>query len=266
MTDLLVSATLPDVNGRAEDAAVNTFAFHAEGALTAELLDNVLNGVADFYRFDGEGQPAGSAIGGFLAHTVDRTANRAIVKAYDITGKLGINPATGRVYNHGSPVGEQAFTLPAAQSSQNEAPQVAVVVTLRARDYALQPVELPNPAAPPATTRPRTRRTGRLYIGPLGRAAGNTGNIVGSPLVVSSTFRTALAASVEQLQQNVNAGDLGGNGKATFCVWSRQDAAMHAIVEAQVDDSFDVIRSRKRDQTVRTSRVFAPVPDLALGA
>lgn len=107
--------------------------------------------------------------------------------------------------------------------------------------------------------RPRQRRTGKLYLGPLTWAsADHTIGIDGQR--IGNTFRTDVLASAESLQDNVE-----GEGYL-WCVWSRSNGAVSAIERVEMDNSYDVIRKRKAAPTARDARTFAPQPDLALGA
>lgn len=169
---------------------------------------------------------------------------------YDITGLLGINPATGRPFPHGSPIAEDAFTLPASIASALPG-QVACCMTLRGRDALAQAVEGPG------DIRPRARRSGRLYLGPLNRATLDEGGAQGRPLAV---FRNDMLLAAEGLQDNLVDGD------CIWSVWSRTSAALFGIERVEVDNSYDVIRSRKANTTARDTRTFLPEPALVLGA
>lgn len=261
MSDYLCTVELPHVNGIARDSVVNTFAFRKAIDLSVGEMDLVCGSVIGFYNSPGEGltAPLGT-VGSFISPRINRAIDACTVRLYDITGKLGKNPATGKLWAHGSPVRVRPMSLVAAVENTSLPRQVAVCLTLRARDWTLQPVEAaPGAGDDTPTIRPRKRRSGRLYIGPLNarEALGTSPTEDARP---SASLTAAMAASAENLQQAVNVNDID------WCVWSRSDAAMHAITEVSVDNSYDVIRSRKLAATARPARVFAPVPPVVLGA
>lgn len=261
MTDILITATLEDEGGFTDDSIVNSFAFRGPGEAD-ELADVLADHVIQFYN----SIPAGGAIApisSFISSRVTRTAGACTVRGYDITGRLGyLEPGDEgfvigkkRLASHGSPVLEQAFTLGAAADPSNLPAQIANVLTLRARGAEAAPVEGPG------DTRPRSRKTGRLYIGPLNNRAAVPGDASAANFArPDGDFQTTLLQAGEQLQDSANAAG------ANWCVWSRTDGAMHAVTSVQVDDSWDVIRSRKRKPTVRLTRTFAPVPPVVLAA
>lgn len=250
MSDILVTTTLPAENGKTEDAVVNSFAIRMTGATPAEAAAVAIPAVEAFWESIPPTQ--GSPLGAFIGATQERSAEMCIARAYDITTHLDGSP-------HGSPVAEDAFSLPAALNAETGVAQVAGVITLRARAFSDVQVEIPGgPGDPAPTVRPRARRTGRLYIGPLTTPALVFG--AGVPARLSAGFRANAVHSAEMLQDTLEA--LG----AVWCVWSRAGGTLHAVIRAECDDSPDVIRSRKVDQSARDVRTFAPVPNIALGA
>lgn len=249
MPSLLTTVTLEALTAT-DETVVNNFAFHSAVAIDAAVILDIHNAVAGFYNT----LPATGtrAVGKYLSPTLDRASASVTIRSYDITGILGINPATGRPYPHGSPIAEDNITLTTSDSTDALPSQVACVLTLRGRDAIEQAVEGPG------NIRPRQRRTGRLYIGPLNIAAEtNSVNGHSRPVV---TFRDDLLLAAEELQ------DALVDGSYAWCVWSRADGAMYPIERVECDDSWDVIRSRKLDPTVRNVRTFTPEPALVLGA
>lgn len=243
MPALLVVATLEPAAGADAETAVNTFAFGSDVDVDAAVQLDILNAVASFYT----GVPTGgtAAVGTYLTPRLSRSVGECSLKMYDITGHLDGSP-------HGSPIAEGAFTLPAAGSGQALPPQAAVAITLRARNALLEPVEgAPN-------IRPRQRKTGRIYIGPLNLTAVDSDTGVGDQ--VKNAMRDNLMRACEDLQDALVDGDYA------WGVWSRAEQDLIPVTRVEVDNSFDVIRSRKRGATVRDERTFAPAPALVLGA
>lgn len=243
MTSLLVTATLEPDSGFDMEAAQNTFAFQVGVAVDAAVVLDIHNAVASFYT--GVASGATYALGGYLNSMFSRAVGACSLKMYDITSDLDGTP-------HGSPIAEDTFTLPAAISTINIPPQAAVVMTLRGRDALEYPVEGAG------VTRPRQRRSGRLFFGSLNRAAADdTANQHSRP---HATLITDLLAAGEALQDALVDGDY------VWGVWSRTAAAIYGIERVEVDNSFDVLRSRKIAPSARSSRTFAPEPALVLGA
>lgn len=242
MPQVLVTAELPSTSGIGADSAVNNFAFTSDIALDAAERLDIFNAVAAFYA----STPAGGvqAVGAYLASSIDRTVSACALKMYDISADLDGSP-------HGSPIDEATFTLPAAGDLHALPSQTCAVLTLRARDALNFPVE------GVADSRPRARRTGRLFIGPLNADAEAASGGVTRP---SSPFRDDLCRAAEALQDALVDGDYA------WGVWSRALQAVIPVTRAEADDSFDVLRSRKLDPTARTVRTFAPEPALILGA
>lgn len=243
MPDLLVNVIFDAANGWNEDSVMNSFAFRSDVPVEPVMLLDIKNAVASFYNGLATGQ--GTTIASYISSQIDRSTGGVALKTYDITGHLDGSPV-------GSPIDVDSFTLGTQSTQTLLPPTTAAVVTLRGRDAVSFPVEGPN------NTRPRARRTGRLFLGPLSANAGSTANNTAQR--PSSTFRGAVLAACEGLQDALVDGDY------TWCVWSRATSSMHAIVRAEMDDSFDVLRSRKQRPTTRSVRTFAPEPSVVLAA
>lgn len=248
MADLLVTVTHDNLSSWSGDSAQNSFAFKVGVAVDASVLLDIKNAVSSFYNGITGAQAA--TLSAYMAPFLDRSAGASKVRVYDITGLLGIDPVTGRPFPHGSPIDEDSLTLSASLGSALPG-QVALVLTLRGRDALAQPIEGPG------DIRPRARRSGRLYLGPLNRATLDEPGGQGRPL---SAFRDDMLLAAEGLQDALVDGDYA------WSVWSRTAAALYPIERAEVDNSYDVIRSRKADTTARSTVTFLPEPALVLGA
>lgn len=227
-----------------------SFAVHKPGALVAGDATLVLETLEESLNFPAAG--AGASLTSTFSQSVSRATDSGVAKVFDITDHLDGSP-------HGSPIATKPIEADAAQGGGAMASQLAVVITLRARNALAFPVEVP-PAPPgePNVQRPRARRSGRIFWGPI-----NSFSLGASPdgePRPGAALRAILLAGCEGIQDNLNA-----EGFA-WCVWSRKNEAMSVIERVEVDDSFDVMRSRKPLPTIREQRTFAPVPDLALGA
>jgi hypothetical protein len=241
MTNLLVTATIPATTGLPQDAVVASFPFVTNLGVGDGTFDIVKNAIDQFLNANATGQIVNVA--GYLSAKLDRTANAVILRMYNLTGNLDGSP-------HGSPTHLGTLTLGPAISGNSLPAQIASVLTLRGRGAATAAVEGAG------GIRPKARHTGRLFLGPLTVNASSGGDYPRP----TSQFRLDCTAAAEKLQDTMT------DGETEWAVWSRREAQMFPVVSVEMDDSFDVIRSRKPKPTVRTARVFAPVPALVLGA
>lgn len=245
MPFLHTSVTLDHASGFAEDAVVNTFniiGFSTDDEVS--VAQDVHAALANFYNVQAAG--AGSPLANLLSRGLSRAAGGMRIRSYDVTGKLGINPATGRPYPHGSPVHESAHTLGASAGAQTPLPEeVALCVTLRGFGWEEALAEAPDGGdAGSAPDRPRQRLTGRFYLGPFNIVA------IGNDLVrcrPSDTLITAAGAAVQMLET-----ELANNGHH-LAVWSRTDGVMWTVTDVQVDNAWDTQRRRGHAPTSRTT-------------
>lgn len=249
MPEQLVVATIEPASGFKQEAAVNTFAFKTTTNPDAATRLDILAAVAQFY----------TAIGGYLSSLYDRTASVNTLKMYDISGNLSATKLEDGGAPFGSPIDQGTFSLPAPISTTNLPAQVASVLTLRARNALTAPAEgsiAGNDG--PVPIRPRARLSGRLYLGRLNRGAetGST-NTESRPI---AGFRSAVLAAAEALQDDLV------DGAYAWGVWSRARAEVVPIVRVEMDDAFDVLRSRRAPATARDGRTFSPAPALVLGS
>lgn len=261
MTDLLITATLEDSNGFTDDSVITSFAFRSAMQDPLQAADNLNPAVISF--FNDVAAPAVAPISSFLSSQIDRSAGACTIRAYDITGKLGyLEPGDEgfvigkkRLHPMGSPIDEDSFTLGPAAQPDNLPPQIANVITLRSRNALQAAVEGPG------DIRPKQRLTGRIYVGKLNNRAAVPGSAAaGNFPRPDGDFQTACLEASEKLA-------LTAEGvQAVWCVWSRTAGQLHGITSVEVDDSWDVLRSRKTKPTVRVKNVFANVPDVVLGA
>lgn len=250
MIDLLLSVTIPSTTNLVEDSIVNQLAIRSTEADHWAPLANIWAGILRLYTQISGDQV--TPLGGYLSSGLSRDPGACVVRFYDITDRLGYEVVDGkrRVELHGSPFHQDTFTLPAPVNGNSLPRQIASVVTLRGRGAATAPVEGAG------GIRPKARHTGRVYLGPLGSIA-SEGAANPRP---TSQFRSDACAAFEGFQ------DAMTDGVNEHCVWSREAGTLYPVVSAEMDDSFDVIRSRKNSATLRTKRTYAPVPALVLGA
>lgn len=263
---LLATVVLKNKSGIAKDIFTNQFVLvntvvESEGDVpsgTWAAYDEVL---ANFYN---NVTATGTALGSWIADGVDRAATHEI-KFYDITGRtLGALNAKGNVVPppHGSPIHTGNFTLVAPNNAAGLPSEVCSVLTLRGRGALLSPVELADDSDEgTAINRPRQRHTGRISLGPLTLAALATEGTDNQVRPATAFIDCALAAA-EGLSD-----DLAGLPEPTaWCVWSRKDGVLREVVQAEMDNAFDTQRRRGAQATARSTRAFAPVPNLVLAS
>lgn len=229
MGAVLATVTFAHKSGLVEDQVVNTFPFltTADPATTAEM-DTANGYLADFYN--GVGATSGSTVANLIGTQLDRGANKAHVRWYNIPiAEMDGSP-------HGSPVHETFFTLGASQGGETNLPsEVAIVLSYHSPLTDLQQ-EL-------GATRPAARARGRLYIGPLCTLA----------RTVDATTNKAKVSTVAQNTLSDAAVRLMAHGDPNWAQWSRKNMLFAEVVGGFVDDAFDTQRRRGERATARTS-------------
>lgn len=219
---------LPHTSGLPEDITVNTFHFRdPAGAFPFAAITGLLDG---FYNDDLGGQPS---IAARLSSRLSRANGACEVKYYPDAG--------------GSPVRIDTFTLAAfGWVAEGDLPdEVAVCLSYRANYGSAQEVVPNPPAGPEGDLRPRARRRGRIFIGPL-RITGPENGWVGE-----NTLNAVVNAG-NVLRIDSNAVD------APWSVKSETDGGIHRpVVEVWADNAWDTQRRRGRAATMR---VTLPAP------
>ena len=232
----LLQVVHANVNGLPEDAAQHDFVVSGidSNATAAQLLD-LNSSISDFYNALAAGQT--NSMGGYLSDALSRAAGASITRCFDITAHLDGTP-------HGSPFANLPFTLPAAIDTVQLPHEVAFVITLEAVGRATALVETPDSGDPgTARDRPKSRHTGRIYLGPLNQdALDGTGTQARPAAVLQTDARLA----VRKL-----AADLAADG-FSLRVWSRVDATHRGLEAVSTDDAWDVQRRRGVQKTART--------------
>lgn len=261
--DILATVTLKNLSGIPKDDFVNSFAFRSELAVpTGPELDTLATNITRFYDV---ATANGAKISDYLANTISRAANAHEINFYDITGKLQAAPnAKGNMVPpaHGSPIKTNVFSIGGPGGATALPSEVAVVMTLRARGALVAPVEMADGAdAQAKVDRPRQRLSGRLFLGPLTTAA--LGAQAGDNQVRP---QAAMMTTFMQAAERLSDEGVAAPSAWLWCVWSRMNGAMHAVTSVETDNAFDTQRRRGAQPSSRNAQVFAPVPDLALGA
>ena len=184
MTAILARAELQPVSGMAADVVVNDFVFAgtSTAAAMAAEVESLL--IAFYYN----ATASGNAVGHYLGSSRKRTALTSFLKFYDISAVLG-----GGVV--GSPIRTTPMTLIAGLNTTDQAEEVAAVISIAA-DFS-------GAVEESGSTRPRSRRRGRLYIGPLIQSSGSTD--ASGHFRPTTQFRNTLKEAAARLRDDTTA-------------------------------------------------------------
>lgn len=245
MLNTLAQVTLKSASGFSADDVVNTFALSCStrdpGGITAAYATEVGTALKRFYD---EPLASGGRLSGWISNSITRTGTPHTIELYDITTHLDGSP-------HGSPAQTWNFGMaaPFAGTGVPLPDEVALALTLRSVDYDEYPVEIPDTADPgSAPDRPRARRTGRIYVGPL---IADTVAVVGGKPRPGSGIQADFLDASERLKSELLA---LSTGATQWCVWSRKNGGMFPLEAVQVDNAYDTQRRRGPAATVRQTR------------
>lgn len=231
MADTLVTVTFESDTGLPADRVVNTFAIDQFDATAADAptLSAMATAFANFYnavpaRNDRGGSALVTSVKDYLSPVLDVNANRSLVRFYNIPAVAGAPM--------GSPAHQQAFTLaaPASGAATPLPSEVAVVATLEAGGRADAPVES-------GFTRPKSRYTGRVFIGPLNS---NAVQVVGGVARPALNMLDTILGALDVLDSAIDTASLA----ADLGVYSRADNMVRSVSHVSIDDAFDTQRRR----------------------
>lgn len=222
--DFLIRAVMTAASGLPQDQIVNDFAFHWEGLLPSQSpdWDNVMGHVGDFYRL---GALPSNQVGAFIGDQVSRAATHELQIYEIVVGPMG------------SPLATLPWLGPVSPPVNKNLPtEVAGVLSFHA--------DLTGIVEEIGATRPKARRRGRIYVGPLTEEAidGNT-----AAPTLSTPFRTAMAANAVIMADNAAADDW------RWSVWSRADVILRPVVGGWTDNAPDTQRRRGQESTSRAT-------------
>lgn len=221
-SDILMRAVMSNVTGLVEDEVVNDFAFRWPfgGVPSNANLDLLMAAVSAFYR---DVQAGGHYVGEFIASTINRAATHRIEAV--------------RIDLMGSPIRDWDWLGPGPTIyGSNDLPnEVAGVLSFHANLTGL--------VEEVGDTRPKARRRGRVYIGPLVVPAVTAGP---NPKL-SDEFRQCLAEAAGSLRDN--AGAIGFD----WSVWSRAANDLYTVVGGWTDNAPDSQRRRGQAPTARAT-------------
>lgn len=232
---VLCRAVLPNINGIDRDAATNSFVVQGAGDTVLAVAAVAAEVVPSFYNSKPANPRFGSPIASFLSGSISRAADACLVQAYDITGHLDGS-------NHGSPVYVADFTLNAESQDDDVPAQVSATLALRGEGWATAPVEA-------GVTRPKSRRAGRVRVGPLNALGIGT---VESSGRLTTSLRNALLDAGQVFNETLELAE----GGIDWRVWSRENAATYDVESMRVNDKPTTTRTRGLDPTVAQTYVL----------
>jgi len=223
-------------NGLPEDRSVNVWHVRTPaevGVGSAVVAQTLVFPFATFYQ----------AIDAYMpADSISATTGAHSAKVYSLA-----DGGPGAADDQTVLLVDDTFTTPALAatgvSARPHPSEVAVCLSMAA-----------NPTVSPeftGTTRPRSRRRGRVYLGPFINS-GTTSETSNGGIRPIAAFRTALLNAAETLYDSL----LALTVSAEICVYSRTDGELRPITEFSVDDAFDTVRSRGVEATARMIRTL----------
>lgn len=216
-TGIFAQVVIPAGTGFSRDDCVNGFYFHTPGVATGTDAerDYVADTLVAFYNdTHSSGVPP---LATFISSLMSRTANKAIIKTYDMNDS---HPRQPRVRN---------WTLGAAASSDNGLPtEVACCLSFSTNEI-----------------HGKSSR-GRVFIGPL-----HSQVIVLDPpnVHMNGSFTNSLRWAGRFLMD----ADVGVTNSSKWSVYSRKYNELHPVQNAYVDNEFDTQRRRGHRATIRTA-------------
>lgn len=217
--DTLIVAQMECQSGLPADRIINTFAFKELAGIPSEpALLAMFDLVDDFFSSPTTG---GDSVGEFISSWVDRAQTHTLV-AYRI-----------QAGGTGSPIAEIPWLGPSAVNGTRNMPsECSAVLSFHADLTGIQEEA--------GATRPKSRRRGRVFIGPL-RDSAVTNDF--DPKV-DPQFSTTLRQAAVRMK----------DASAVFrpwCVWSRSDETLRPVVAGWTDNALDTQRRRGPAPTSR---------------
>lgn len=216
-------------SGVPKDASRNVWHFDADGVDPDET--KVANGLITFYQ----------GIQGLLAPSIDSAANAHRVElAYVDEGVQGEEDDVVS-----SLIGTSSFTLGVMTTEPVLPNEAAMTLSFRGT-IAGVPEEQ-------GIQRPRSRRRGRVYLGPLNAAVLEKTTTTQEP-----RFTVAARETVLDAYDAAHAVWAFGSNQPRHAVYSRVNGELYHVLQVSVDNEPDVIRSRGRKASLKMSRPIDP--------
>ena len=225
--DILVRAVMQGSTGLPADTYVNDFAFHHDSGVAPtdlELLD-LFGAVDAFYNFV-------TTTTNSVAKYIGEAVSRAVTHEMEFFN----------IFTMGSPRLIEPWLGPGAPGTTgvNEPTEVSGVLSFHA--------DLTGVQEEVVSTRPRARRRGRVYVGPLTRDA--ILFTAAQPVLQSGFTQTLREAALEMA-------DVASTAGFTWSVWSRADDILRPVVAGWTDNAPDTQRRRGSASTSRVT--FGPI-------
>lgn len=230
MAFLHVVAVFEHLTGVVEDRVMNTWAFEtpSAGVVTGEV-DDVTAALEEFYN--DTITSTSHTVAHYLGEQLDRGAGVSTFEYYDVGAFMSGAP-------HGSPFRIDTWSLGATNPGADGIPsELAVCLS-----YHGNLTGIPEESG---LTRPRARRRGRVYLGPLSQIAMESEAGTGRSRVATQC-RDTIAESADRLMAHTD---------VQWNVWSRADSAFTSVTGGFVDDAFDV--QRRRGERAVSRSVFS---------
>jgi len=239
VANFLTTVTFERTTGLAKDRVENTFAWVASDLATLRAMTDPA--IVAFYNT----VMGAHTLAEFISPTISRTAMISKINYYDVTTHLNGSP-------HGSPVATVPFTLGATDGSGALPSEVAVVMSFHG-DFGVLPevgavdaaipteeeaIDAGAPAVHTGRDKPRARKRGRVYVGPLTL---NATNLANDPIPSNNLIARLQAGGASFLAL----------ATAPWQVWSRRDAQMVTVTGGFIDNALDTQRRRGNSPTNR---------------
>lgn len=254
---ILAQVVIPRRSGLAKDDVVNTFAIGGVSSSVSSANLTAISGAIQRVYNGVTTESAGASFARlYMAGCLSNSASASVIKFYDLAGHFDGSP-------HGSPFATRNWTLDTFTDAGSLPSEVCCVATLEAVGRGNQLVERPDGIDPGfAPDRPRTRYTGRVYIGPLRDSSDVTTLDTNKEARVSAALNLHLRKNIKGCAEDIYA----VNPLFFLGVWSRADEAIRAIDNVAVDDAFDTQRRRGAQPLVRTRTAISEGTSVELAA
>lgn len=218
-------------SGSAQDAAVNVHHVisQLDGPLGLTEMTEILTKFETFYK---------DSVGPYLSASVVRNANvHSLTIARLDTNEGGVADDTLT-----PPLLVRNYQITGTAPSTSLPPECAIAVSHRGMIEGA-PEESGN-------TRPRSRRRGRFYVGPLANNAAITSSGSGVAEVAGGCINQLLAG-FETLCESL-AAESSPEERVSYGVYSPTGDTFYSVEQAHIDNAFDTIRRRGVAATSRT--------------
>jgi hypothetical protein len=233
MATLRATVIIDKISGEPLDAIRNVWHFSTGGAIVAEDMTVVGNGLGSFYN----------ALGGRLSNAVRRGSAVASVHRIEFAevtrgGPGGVDDQVSTL------LATRTFgILPGALSNTDYPSEVAACLSFRG-DVTGVPEEA-------GLIRPKSRRRGRVYLGPF-----NSSVALRDPVSLALGFDPVVGAEiVNSYITNVIEAINGPSRIVNHIVYSPTSSLVHPVIFAHLDNAFDTMRSRGEVATGRSTAV-----------